>query len=248
MALVKCPHCGQPISDSAMQCPHCQNQFISKVQRNRIKKCSLIAMWLTIVATIQIIIRKVFEITNESLIEDNLILFGYLSDIALLCIVIAWLIWFTKTKSNRYTAIRMGTVICCCIVLLFGLYYIPEYDWWRFFGYNNLLLKNFFFTRTILFFVLFIAFGIVLFFLRAQGKISYLLKLVGAFYVAFHFVHLLIRMTQDLQITLQITDTLLFFVIDLFFYLGMYFTTIILFYSTYKQAKIEQKKTNLFYE
>lgn len=228
MALVKCSHCGQFISDSAMQCPHCQNQFISAVQRNRIKKCSLIAMWLTIVGTIGMIVyRCCWLISRDYSLFGDWIPASFSDDfiwgvilvagISLLCIALAWLFWFVREIGHKYPAMLVGIVISVLLVCM------------------RLLLLI---TQIILFsYILSFALGITLFFLKAQGKIKVLCNTVGILYVVFYFEAILTFYYE--LIGQSAMASMSYAIIHALFQLGTFIATSVLFYNTYKQAKIE---------
>ena len=69
MALVKCPFCGESVSDLATQCPHCQNKLTNKVQCNRSGMYSLIAMLLYVAGTILFIISAAVFCSNYKVFD-----------------------------------------------------------------------------------------------------------------------------------------------------------------------------------
>lgn len=236
MALVKCSHCGQFISDSAMQCPHCQNQFISAVQRNRIKKCSLIAMWLTIVGTIGNIIYNCYLLIGRyyslfcdwipASFSDDFIrgVFLRVACISLLCIALAWLFWFVREIGHKYPAMLVGIVISVLLVCMRLLVVITQ----RILFYHIALILSF-------------ALGITLFFLKVQGKIKVLCNTVGILYVVFYFETILTIVDTFYYelIGQSAMASMSYAIIHALFQLGTYIATSVLFYNTYKQAKIE---------
>lgn len=226
MALIKCPHCGQTVSDSASQCPHCQYQLVTSSQRKHIQKNSLIALWLCIVGTVLNTFcqcRKILVNTQE--ISTGNVIVGILVIISGICLSLCWYFWLVREKSVKYPALNTSIVICiiliCIRILRLIIPFINNYS-----------------ATTLIIFVLSFAFGITLFFLNTNGKIKSLTHTIGVLYIINYIIPILWFIASVTHIEQHITNTLPYMIIDEVIWVSTLVLTIVLFYNTYKQSKI----------
>lgn len=229
MALINCPHCGQPISDSAAQCPHCQKQIVTASQRNRTRNYSLVAMWLCIVGTLLNTICWCSRfILNTQGSTDIVILgiFGIITMISGICLALCWYFWLVREKKERYPALNTSIVICiiliCIRILRLIIPFINNYS-----------------ATTLIISVLSFAFGITLFFLKFNGNIKKLTIIIGVLYIIIYLANILVTTASVMHIEQHITNTLPFIIFDEVIWVSALIVTIILFYNTCKQAKLE---------
>lgn len=251
MALINCPHCGQPISDSASQCPHCQNQIVTSYQRNRIKKFSSIAMWLCIVGLVFFLIGNLYEIfvyspniTSMSQEEwriwyaDHLAvinLMTLISVISSLCICSAWLVWLVREKGHRKAIQQIGVVICIIGVCVRMLRIIPTITWVTIFDFDSRSISIFFGIHNILCNLLNAALGIVVICL-ANNSITKKLTSVAGIALIINSLYLLVRVAITEQ---NATMSPLLEIIDPSLWCCAIVIFIVLFYNTYNKAEIE---------
>lgn len=214
MALIHCPHCGQTVSDSATQCPHCQRQLVTKYQRSRTKTSSLFAMLLCIVGIILILVVITIPFGNSISPYGTIRRMSFPTFVAWLLVSVAWLIWFVGGERQRYTAVKIGIMICLLIVIanvidfhLYGLY-APSFVAQK---------------------VLPITFGVTLFFLRRQGIINTLTKTAGILYVIYPLVDFVIGDVTRIPYLWGVIIVSICLLV----------TTAALFYCMYKKAKQE---------
>lgn len=208
MALIKCPHCGQPVSDSATQCPHCQKQLMTATQRSWTKKTSMTAMVLCIVGALLTLCTIILN-GGFSLVRTSVISF---------LIFMAWLIWFVKGERQRYTAIKVGIIICLLVVVISVINIIPLYLWrlrW---------------LLALIQIVLSIMLGITFFFLRPQDNINSLTKTVGVLFVECYLIDCVLFFIGYGKMAALLNDIL---------YVCLMVSSAVWFYRTYKQAKSE---------
>lgn len=227
MALIKCPHCGQTVSDSASQCPHCQYQLVTSSQRKHIQKNSLIALWLCIVGTVlnTFCWCRIFLVNTQEISTGNVIA-GILVIISGICLSLCWYFWLVRGKKERYPALNTSIVICiiliCIRIIRLIIPFINNYS-----------------ATTLIISVLSFAFGITLFFLKFNGNIKKLTIIIGVLYIIIYLENILVTTASVMHIEQHITNTLPFIIFDEVIWVSALIVTIILFYNTSKQAKLE---------
>ncbi len=227
MALIKCPHCGQTVSDSASQCPHCQYQLVTSSQRKHIQKNSLIALWLCIVGTVlNTFCRcRIFLVNTQEISTGNVIA-GILVIISGICLSLCWYFWLVREKSVKYSALNTSIVICIIVIFIRILKaIIPIINTWT--------------ATSFILYVLSLAFGISLFFLKTNSKIRKLTYTIGVLYIINYIIPILWFIASVTHIEQHITNTLPYMIIDEVIWVSTLIVTIILFYNTCKQAKLE---------
>ncbi len=234
MALVKCPFCGESVSDLATQCPHCQNKLTNKVQCNRSGMYSLIAMLLYVAGTILFIISaavfcsnyKVFDfgvpqswqIAGVWYIELSKMPVLVYVRVSLLIFTLAWLFWFLKDKDYGGSIIRVDVAICVSLLLFQTLKLVNVCNEF------NIVISN----------VLLLALGVVLFFQKAKGMVKKYIIIVGMFYLIFYLFWFFVQITiSHFYFEWSINLPLVKFISSCVLHLAI----IVMFYASYKQSK-----------
>jgi hypothetical protein len=255
MALINCPHCGQPISDSAVQCPHCQKQIVTASQINRTKKFSLTAMWLCILGIVFYLISYLYDefvfipnVTSLSQEEwriwytDHLAVMNLMSligKISSLCVCSAWLVWFVREKGHRNAILQTGVVICIIGIGVRMLKIIPNITWYNIFNFDENSINTFYITCGIVTCLLNFALGIVATSLKSNNITKKLTTIAGVALIISSLYYLALLYVSDIAKLLQYTTmSPLLRILDLFLWVCAIVTFIVLFYNTYKQAKI----------
>ena len=136
MALIKCPHCGKPVSDRAVKCPHCGNslgkatiiQYGSKAEavqrKSRISPAAmtgkiffLAAILASVVpCVIQFIKNNGFDWLKYSYLGEGSVLFGH------------------YLASNQLAAIEMAAALLSIILAVYGIIKLcnSEVSSWKF--------------------------------------------------------------------------------------------------------------------
>lgn len=255
MALINCPHCGLPISDSAAQCPHCQKQIVTASQRNRTRKYSLVAMWLCIVGLVfYLIADSFFEfsfyptvatlLTSDELgiwLSDHKIeitLMDFIGALSALCICLAWLVWFVREKSRRDSFWHTGVVICIIGVCVRMLRIIPNETWTAIWGYDYHLTSTFFIATTIIASLLYAVLGTCVICMKTDGTIKRISNVAGILFIVNSLYNLILVYVTDIAKIMQYaTMSPLLKILYHFLWVCAIVVFIVLFYKTYKQAK-----------
>lgn len=252
MALIRCPYCGQSVSDSASRCPHCGNQLVSATVPTTKNNLPIIAMWLCIGSIVLFIINTIYlelyyiphlsSLSGEELgiwVLDNLrktTIFDFIGTMSPLLLFTAWLLWFTHKKDSQSKVIKVGIVLCIIRLCITLLRIIPNHTWSFIFDYNITSTVLFFAITSIIGGLIAIIIGISLFFIGNTGKVGNLTKVAGVLFICSYLYDILVVCLFD--ITHIITYSLALRMPTHFLYAGVLVISTILFYNTYKSSKV----------
>lgn len=139
---------------------------------------------------------------------------------------LCWYFWLVRGKKERYPALNTSIVICiiliCIRIIRLIIPFINNYS-----------------ATTLIISVLSFAFGITLFFLKFNGNIKKLTIIIGVLYIIIYLENILVTTASVMHIEQHITNTLPFIIFDEVIWVSALIVTIILFYNTSKQAKLE---------
>ncbi|MCH5345746.1 MAG: zinc ribbon domain-containing protein [Muribaculaceae bacterium] len=177
MALIKCPNCGNNISDKAKMCPHCgsHNSVTTQLSNEYLKFFYLLksSAWIYLLYCLLWFVSWLINFNSQEAVNDYLLVMTYVTDIAKIVFFLSLCFYHSYNKWINWA------IFAIIVMLLIGRHLLPSV--------NILVYINMVFTVGVLLYYLLIFKNLQLKYITLSFLINYIFNYATNVLSLFYF-------------------------------------------------------------